>query len=220
MMAAVTGSRVFGDGSIWWIGAYLVVLGAVGMRVVLDMRECRAAIAAMLGVGLAFAAAVITQLQWIMPQSGLRGVMLEEGCEMVGNLLLVLSLVLYARHVILDAEGQLPARPAVKKSEKKEEPKKGAAKLAAESHSESASGRRHDLEPVAKSATSASRAAAREDDDEEDYEEELDERDHRSRRVKHRIDDAEDLAEDRKLNKADRKALRRHKEQHRRGDLG
>ncbi len=159
MMTAVTGRRVFGDGSIWWIGAYLVVLGAIGIRVVLDMRECRAALAAMFGVGLSFAAAIITQLQWIMPQSGLRGVMLEEGCEMVGNLLLVLSLVLYARHVILDAEGQLPAKPVAKKPEKKEELKKGAAKAASESPAEPPSGRRHDLEPVAKSAAPASRAA-------------------------------------------------------------
>src|SRR6185437_14927387 len=75
MMTAITGHRVLGDGSIWWIGAYLLVLGIVGIRSALDMRACRSALATMLGGGLAFAAAVITQLQWFMPQSGLRGVM-------------------------------------------------------------------------------------------------------------------------------------------------
>ena len=181
--------------------------------------ECRTALAAMLGMVLAFATAVTTQLQWIMPQSGLRGVMLEEGCEMVGNLLLVLSLCLYARHVILDAGGELPAKPVAKKPEKKDEPKKAASKPAAAASAESSSSRRHDLSPAAKQPTAASRAATGEDDDDDYYEDEVDERDQRSRRAKHRVDDAEELTEDRKLSKADRKAMRRHKEQHRRGDL-
>ncbi len=219
MMTAVTGHRVLGDGSIWWIGAYLLVLGVVGIRIFLDMRQCRAAMAAMFGTGLAFASAVVTQIQWVMPQSGLRGVMLEEGCEMIGNLLLLLSLGLYARHVILDAGGQLPAKPVAKKTEKKEESKKAAAKAAADSTPESGSSRRSDLQPTAKQTSSAGRAAAREDDDDDYYEDEVDERDQRSRRPKHRVDEAEDLSDDRKLNKTDRKAMRRHKEQHRRGDI-
>jgi hypothetical protein len=36
--------------------------------------------------------------------------MLEEGAEMLGNWLLFLAMGLYARHVILDAEGLLPRR--------------------------------------------------------------------------------------------------------------
>ena len=160
---------------------YLVVLGVIGIRVVLDMRQGASSRAG--GDArrrtLAFkprrSSPSFNGLG--MPQSGLRGVMLEEGCEMVGNLLLVLSLVLYARHVILDAEGQLPAKPAAKKPEKKEDLKKGAAKAASESSAESSSGRRHDLEPVAKSATPADamHAHPRAKDDEDDYyEEEID----------------------------------------------
>jgi hypothetical protein len=34
--------------------------------------------------------------------------MLEEGAEMIGNLLLLLAMGLHARHVLLDAEGLLP----------------------------------------------------------------------------------------------------------------
>ena len=40
MMVLVTGTRVFGDGSIWWVAAYGFLLGGVGTRLLVDMREC------------------------------------------------------------------------------------------------------------------------------------------------------------------------------------
>jgi hypothetical protein len=54
--------------------------------------------------------AVVTQLGGILPQSGARGVMLEEGAEMFGNVFLFLAMLLHARYVVLDAEGLLPER--------------------------------------------------------------------------------------------------------------
>jgi hypothetical protein len=42
--------------------------------------------------------------------------MVEEGAEMVGNLFILLTMVLYARHVILDAQGRLP-KPKMRKSD-------------------------------------------------------------------------------------------------------
>jgi len=38
-------------------------------------------------------------------------VLFQAGCNMAGNLLLLSSMIFYARHVILDAEGRLPPRP-------------------------------------------------------------------------------------------------------------
>jgi len=108
MMVAVTGARLFGDGSIWWVVPYFFLLGAVGSRLLVDMWECRLASAALLTAAGCYVLAVVTQLQWILPESGARGVMLEEGAEMLGNWLLFLAMGLYARHVILDAEGLLP----------------------------------------------------------------------------------------------------------------
>ncbi|MFH1267227.1 MAG: hypothetical protein ABIK89_15975 [Planctomycetota bacterium] len=110
MMVLVTGTRVFGDGSIWWAAVYFFLLGAVGTRLLVDMRECRLSTATFLGTAVCYAAAVATQLGWILPESGARGVMVEEGAEMVGNLMLLLTMGLYARHVILDAQGLLPTR--------------------------------------------------------------------------------------------------------------
>ena len=112
MMAYATGSRVIegSDGSIWWVVPYFFLLGAVGSRLLADMRECKLSTAAFLTTAVCYAVAVVTQLGWIMPESGARGVMLEEGLEMTGNLMLLTAMALHARYVILDAEGLLPRR--------------------------------------------------------------------------------------------------------------
>jgi len=110
MMAACTGTRLYGDGSVWWVVPYFFVLGAVGSRLLIDMRPCRLSSAALITTAVCYAVAVAAQLGWILPESGARGVMLEEGAEMAGNLMLLLAMGLHARYVILDAEGLLPAR--------------------------------------------------------------------------------------------------------------
>jgi len=214
-MTAMTGRRILGDGSVWWVGAYLIVLGTVGVRLLLEMRPCRASRAALGGAAAAFATAVIAQMQWIMPQTGLRGVMVEEGCEMLGDLLLLLSMALHARFVILQAQGVLPSRSragADQQAKRKSKPEAAAA----------TANNRSDLDPVAQSASSAPAARpATPAKIDEDYEDELHERGtRRPRQQRHRIDEAEDVpSDDRKLNKSDRKAMRREKEKQRRGEL-
>ena len=113
MMVVVTGARLFGDGSIWWVSVYGLVLAAVGTRLLVDMRDCRLSTAAFVAAATCYAVAVVTQLGWVLPETGARGVMAEEGAEMVGNLLLLMALGLYARHVILDAEGLLPKQKTI-----------------------------------------------------------------------------------------------------------
>ena len=110
MMTRATGTPLMGDGSIWWVVPYAFLLGAVGSRLLLDMRSCRLSTAAILAAAGCYVLAVVTQLGWILPESGARGVMLEEGAEMIGNLLLLLAMGLHARYVVLDAEGLLPSR--------------------------------------------------------------------------------------------------------------
>jgi len=107
LMSHVTGNRLLGDGSLWWAIPYLFLLGTVGSRLLLDMRRCFLASGALILAAACYLVGVTTQLQWILPQSGAEGVMVEEGAEMLGNVLLLLALGLYARYVILDAEGLL-----------------------------------------------------------------------------------------------------------------
>ncbi|MHB8898469.1 MAG: hypothetical protein ACYC6Y_06955 [Thermoguttaceae bacterium] len=110
LMTWTTGNRVLGDGSIWWVMAYFFVLGVIGSRLVVDMRSCRTSTAAMFAAGSCYILAVVTQLEGVLPQSGARGVMVEEGAEMFGNVFLLMAMLLHARYVILDAEGLLPTR--------------------------------------------------------------------------------------------------------------
>ena len=110
LMAMVTGTRLFGDGSIWWVVPYFFLLGSVGTRLLVEMRPCRLSTAALMSTAACFGVAVLAQLGWIMPEEGARGVMVEEGAEMGGDLLLLLAMALHARYVILDAQGLLPIR--------------------------------------------------------------------------------------------------------------
>jgi hypothetical protein len=107
VMTYVTGTPVYGDGSIWWVVPYFFLLGAVGTRLLVDMRHCRLSSAALLTTAGCYALAVATQ---VFGGGLTRAVMLEEGAEMVGNVFLLLAMGLHARYVILDAEGLLPAR--------------------------------------------------------------------------------------------------------------
>lgn len=217
-MTRFTGQRVYGDGSVWWVAAYGLLLGGVSLRLLMDMRASLAAAAALIATGLCWAGAVVTQLEFLLPQSGARGVMLEEGLEMAGNLFLVLSIALYARHVIRDAQGLIPApaRAAAgdQKAPQRKKPEPPAAPAPPTKRSDLASPPRVTLTPTSTSATST-RSTAYEDDD---YDDDYEDRGSRRDRVRHRLDDAEGLNDNRKLSKAERKALRRQKEQQRRGE--
>lgn len=108
MMTYVTGTPLYGDGSLWWVVPYFFVLGAVGSRLLVDMRHCRLSSTALVAAAGSYALAVGSQ---VLGDGLTRAVMLEEGAEMVGNLFLLLAMGLHARYVILDAEGLLPPRP-------------------------------------------------------------------------------------------------------------
>lgn len=110
MMSLLAGTRLFGDGSIWWVVPYFFLLGAVGTRLLMDMRSCWLSSTVFVMTAACYLCGIGAQLGWIMPESGARGVMVEEGAEMLGNLLLLLTMGLHARHVILDARGLLPQR--------------------------------------------------------------------------------------------------------------
>ncbi|MBX3413639.1 MAG: hypothetical protein KF708_13190 [Pirellulales bacterium] len=120
LMTMLTGTRLVGDGSLWWVAAYTLVLGVVGMRLVLDMRVCWSSTTMFIIAGLCYAASVVVQMQGILPETGAVGVMVEEGLEMAGNLFLLLSMTLHARYVILESQGLLPQRKRKAKGESAE----------------------------------------------------------------------------------------------------
>lgn len=105
----LTGLRPGMDGSLWWVAAYLPLLGWVGVRLLMEMKSCRSSTCALAAAAICYLAAVAVQLGWLLPETGARGVMLEEGCEMLGNLFLALAMAVHARYVILEAQGLLPS---------------------------------------------------------------------------------------------------------------
>lgn len=112
LMTQASGSRIHGDGSLWWVLGYGLVFLAICTRLVFQLKSSRAAIAAFVLAFGCYGAAVATQLELIMPQSGARGIMLEEGLEMAADLLLLASLTLFARYVVLESQGLLYVKQA------------------------------------------------------------------------------------------------------------
>ena len=110
LMTGLTGTPLVGDGTLWWIILYGLALGAVGSRLLLDMRPNRLAMAALLVAVIAYAIVLTDAMGGIALPEGISEVMFRTGAEMAGNLLLLAAMGLHARYVILDAEGCLPLR--------------------------------------------------------------------------------------------------------------
>jgi hypothetical protein len=109
MMTHLTGERLaydpVGDGSLWWVIAYAAVLGFVGLFIFWDLCESWLSGLASLATAGLYGVAVATQLGLLLPERGARSVMLEEGCEMLGAMMLLASLATYARHVTREIDG-------------------------------------------------------------------------------------------------------------------
>ncbi len=120
-MSLFTGTRILGDGSMWWIMAYFFILAPVGIRLLLDMRESKLSVASFVCVAFCYVNAVAAQLGLFFPTETDAAIMIEEGLEMLGNLFLLLTMGLYLRHVLADAEGLLPHRAKDDEAEDSEE---------------------------------------------------------------------------------------------------
>lgn len=109
-MISLSGTTLVGDGTAWWVAVYAILFGAVGSRLFLDMRPSRLStivfVTATIVCGLAFSA----RWNWAFSQNAIAAVLFQTSCTMTGCLLLLLAVSLYARHVLLDAEGLLPIR--------------------------------------------------------------------------------------------------------------
>jgi hypothetical protein len=111
LMSRGTGNRLHGDGTLWWVIAYAIVLSSVGCRLAWELRRSPEAVAALLAAAGCYVVAVLAELAWLIPHKGVTEVMLEEGCEMLGNLCLLMSMGLYARFAA-DACGATTVRAA------------------------------------------------------------------------------------------------------------
>ena len=112
LMVVLTGTPLMGDGALWWAIFYALVCGAVGSRLLMDMRPSIPSIGLLLIAAIAHTVAVVGQLGGI-PLEDAHRVMYLTAAEMLGNLSLAAAMIVHARHVILDAEGSLLRREAL-----------------------------------------------------------------------------------------------------------
>jgi hypothetical protein len=106
------------DGLLWWLAPCATMFAWCGVRMVLDVRACRTATTALL-IGMVAMGGGVALPQFSIPVSDLISVMILSGCWLVGCWMLLCAHVSFARHVLLEAHGKLPARPAKPKREKK-----------------------------------------------------------------------------------------------------
>jgi hypothetical protein len=110
------------EGLTWWLAPWSLVLLYIGLRMLFDVRACRSATVSMLVAGGGLTAT------FVLPQVPLRiestqMTMLTAGCSLVATWLLFFANTAFARHVLLDAHGQLPLRvPKPKREKAKPEP--------------------------------------------------------------------------------------------------
>jgi hypothetical protein len=120
LMVRFCGTPLLGDGSVWWLILGLFLFGSVGLRLLVDMRCCRASCWALILAGLCYALAACCHFGLVVAGEGARQVMVAAGAKMAGHLLLLLAIALHGRHVILDAQGLIaqeqprPKRKSVK----------------------------------------------------------------------------------------------------------
>jgi hypothetical protein len=110
IMTTWAGTRVIGDGSIWWVFPGVMLLGGVGSRLLLDMWPCRLSIVALILTAGCYAAALAVHFDWLLPGAEGKRTLVLRGGPMLGHLCLLLAMGLHARYVLLDARGLLPAR--------------------------------------------------------------------------------------------------------------
>ncbi|MGC3969931.1 MAG: hypothetical protein QM775_22175 [Pirellulales bacterium] len=97
MMSHATGVRPGPEGCFWWIAGYGAILSITGWKLLRTMRGSLAACCMFVAVAGFYGVAVLAELGWLMAKD-VRGVIVEESCEMLGNFALLTSMALAVRH--------------------------------------------------------------------------------------------------------------------------
>lgn len=119
-MTAATGWSMAGNSAVWWIGVWGMLMLVLAIRLGIETRDCRSAMVGVIATFSLWTAALAIDACWIA--AGEHAGLIAAAGRLVGQMTLLLSIGLYARHVLLDAEGLLPVRAEKPKREKK--PKK------------------------------------------------------------------------------------------------
>jgi hypothetical protein len=219
-MTLVTGWSPPGSIAVWWIGLWGIILAILGLRLVLETRECRTT---MIGVIMALSlwtVALVIDFDWLAV--GQNANLIAIGCRLVGQFTLLMSIAVYARYVLLDAEGLITLREPKPKREKPAKKAKEASKSSDGEESGKSTridsahkptDKRTDLQSSTASSSFAPNRSPTVDEDETDDDDRSDSRRSSYNRHDDEEDDVDSSSGGRKLSKAERKRLRRMKRQ-------
>jgi hypothetical protein len=138
-----------------WSAGLAVLASLVGLRLLLEVRRCRPAVASLAACGLVFVLAAIATGAWPLDLGDGR-ILWARGAWLTGYVLVLTTLLLYGRHVQLDVAGKLPHR---KRAPRPAKPRREKAPADAEAQPKHALRLRTDLDPVEKPAPAAARPA-------------------------------------------------------------
>lgn len=110
LMTYLTGWTAGPQGAYWWLTPMAIIFGAIGVRVLLDVRRCRMAFVTLALAHIAWAAALAVYFGWLPIPTWATSTMIVSGAAMGGHVALLTGLALYARYVLLDVEGLVPVR--------------------------------------------------------------------------------------------------------------
>jgi len=226
-LAMRTAWQLPGGTLLFWLLPLGGLLAVLAVRLLLEIRTSRLALTALLLAMVCHAAGLTLSHTGGAVLSESVSVLAAGGSQMAGHFLLLLGLLLFARHVLLEIEGRLPRR---EKSEPKVKPAAATASKPADSLSRKIDPP-HETPPAPSvrqdaSARNTSRRLREEADEEEEWYES--QRHDRKKNKHHRAEDDErdeqDLDDEesdggRKLSKAERKRLRRLKAQQRHSEF-
>jgi hypothetical protein len=202
-LSHVVGWTALRDGAVWWIAIAGLPLAWIGVRVLLDVRECRLAATMVVASVICYATSAASYFGFIPTGDAKNSSLITGSTMMLGHWIALAVTLAYARFVVLDAQGLINVRrSAVKK------PKAKQSKSKSDSESKQADSKPTILSVVHKARERASQTVA-----DEDAKRWVDGR--RFERESYDDDEEEESEGGSKLSKSDRKRLRKLKAQNR-----
>jgi hypothetical protein len=202
-LSHLAGWTALRDGAVWWIAIAGLPLAWIGVRVLLEVRECRLASTMMVASVICYATSAASYFGFIPTGDAKYASLITGSAVMLGHWIALAMTLAYARFIVLDAQGLINARrPALKKPKAKQ----GNAKADSES-------KETESKPTILSVVNKARERASQTDADEDAKRWVDGR--RFERQSYNDDDDEEPAGGSKLSKSDRKRLRKLKAQNR-----
>lgn len=107
VLVHLSGTPLYGDGTVWWILPFSVAYGMLGILLLVDMRHCLTAAAGCVAAIMLYAAAILLRLGLVLEPGGALSTLLLADSILIGHVLLLLTLGFYSRHVLLTAQGKI-----------------------------------------------------------------------------------------------------------------